>query len=97
MDSDDNKATESENGSDNSYVQVSSEDAQLHMEPGSQLPLHDSPQLLSGSGMTEEGDFPFGEGDNTITTPPETVQVMFWCRHFGILAVTTHANLIPDL
>lgn len=80
MDSDDNKATESENGSDNSFVQVSSEDAQLHTDtdtadPASQPPLHDSPQLLSGSGLTEEGDLQFGEGDTTITTTQESVQV----------------------
>lgn len=78
MDSDDCKATESENGSDNSYVQVSSEDAQLHTDPADpgsqQLPLHDSPQLLSGSGIPEEGDLRFGEG---ITTHQESVQVMF--------------------
>ena len=43
-------SADSENGSDNSYVQVSREDAQQMMD--SPVPPTDSPQLISGSGMS---------------------------------------------
>lgn len=56
-------SADSENGSDNSYVQVSKEDAQ-HMDPLDQ-PQNDSPQLVSGTGMLSE-DYA-EEGDSTIT------------------------------
>ncbi len=73
MDTEDSKtgSADSENGSDTSYVQVSQEDAQRIMSDmldpsGSpQPPLHDSPQLLSGSGMPPQEDLE--EGDATLT------------------------------
>lgn len=70
-------SADSENGSDNSYVQVSKEDAQedaQHMDPlDSQPPNDDSPQLVSGTGMSAE-DYTLEEGDST-TTGQEPVQV----------------------
>lgn len=75
MDSDELKtgSADSENGSnsDNSYVQVSQEDAQRMMDSP---PLTDSPQLLSSSGMPPGEDF-----EETIYEDaepvPEPVQV----------------------
>lgn len=73
MESEDYKtgSADSENGSDNSYVQVSQEDAQ-HMESESPQPT-DSPQLISGSGMPPEEDLE--EKDATIYEDSEPVQV----------------------
>lgn len=73
MDSEEYKtgSADSENGSDNSYVQVSQEDAQ-HMMADSPPPTTDSPQLLSGSGIPEED---FEDKDATIYEDAEPVQV----------------------
>lgn len=74
MDSEENKtgSADSENGSDNSYVQVSQEDAQ-HMMADSPLPPTDSPQLLSGSGMPPEEELE--DKDATVYEDAEPVQV----------------------
>ena len=60
-------SADSENGSDNSYVKVSSED----MDPPETEPAHDSPQLISGTGIAPEEDYTFGDGE----TGQDTVQV----------------------
>lgn len=66
-------SADSENGSsDNSFVQVSKEDAQSMSSPDQ--PLHDSPQLLSGTGVSVEDDLQQQEGDSTITQD-EAMQV----------------------
>lgn len=69
-------SADSENGSsDNSFVQVSKEDAQSMNSPDQ--PLHDSPQLLSGTGVSVEVEDDFKqqqEGDSTITQD-EAMQV----------------------
>ena len=54
-------SADSENGSDNSYVKVSSED----MDPPDSQPTHDSPQLVSGTGIGDEEDY--AVGDSTVT------------------------------
>ena len=66
-------SAESENGSDNSYVQVSREDAQNLMD--SPVPQTDSPQLISGSGMSPEEELE--EKDTTVyeDTRQEPVEV----------------------
>lgn len=61
-------SADSENGSDNSYVQVSREDAQ-RMDPSDFQPPNDSPQLISGTGMPAEEDYAL-ENDNS-TEPVE--------------------------
>lgn len=65
-------SADSENGSDNSYVQVSKEDAQ-HMDPLDSQPSNDSPQLVSGTGVSTE-DYALEEGDST-TAGQEAEQV----------------------
>lgn len=65
-------SADSENGSDNSYVQVSKEDAQ-HVEPLDTGHLNDSPELVSGTGMSTE-DYTLEEGDSA-TTRQEAAQV----------------------
>ena len=57
-------SADSENGSDNSYVKVSTEDAQ-NMDPLE--PPSDSPQLVSGTGMSAVDDYSMEEGDSTTT------------------------------
>lgn len=65
-------SADSENSSDNSYVQVSKEDAQ-NMDPPDSQPQNDSPKLVSGIGMSAE-DYTLEEGDST-TTKQEATQV----------------------
>lgn len=67
-----NGKADSENGSDNSYVQVSPEDAQ-RMSAGESPspPMRDSPQLISGSGVPPEEEFEEEERDITITDNPQ--------------------------
>lgn len=60
-------AAESENGSDNSYVKVSSED----MDPPDSQPTNDSPQLISGTGIAPDEEDTFGSRE----TNREAVQV----------------------
>lgn len=69
-----NGKADSENGSDNSYVQVSPEDAQ-RMSSGESPspPMRDSPQLISGSGVPPEEEFEEGERDTTITDNPQVL------------------------
>ena len=62
-------SADSENGSDNSYVKVSGED----MDPPDSQPPHDSPQLISGTGIGDEEDYTFTDGDSTMTGQ-DTVQ-----------------------
>lgn len=60
-------SAESENGSDNSYVQVSREDAQDSPVP----PQTDSPQLVSGSGMSPDEELDTTVYEDTQQEPVE--------------------------
>jgi len=79
-------SADSENSSDNSYVQVSREDAQ-NMDPPDSEPGDDSPQLISGTGVSPEDDFAHQEGDST-KREQEPVQVSAGCK-----LVPTQENL----
>ncbi len=59
-------SADSENGSDNSYVKVGTEDMD---PPDSQPTHHDSPQLISGTGIAPEEEYADGDSGQ------ETVQV----------------------
>ena len=93
MDSEDYRtgSADSENGSDNSYVQVSKEDAQH--EPLDSGPSNDSPELVSGTAE----DYTLEEGESA-TTKPEAMQVSLSAKpsHPASLQATPPAKLVRD-
>ena len=68
-------SAESENSSDNSYVQVSKDDVQEQQlgsreeSPSSLPPLPDAPLPNIPAGSEDEDIYTFDEGDSTMTAP----------------------------